>query len=92
MTLLDFGLILIVAAAAGGIGRALAGHYPGGILTSILIGFIGALVGTWLSRVLMLPGWLTFNIGGTVFPFLWAVIGSTLFLVLLEILTGTRKV
>ncbi len=92
MTLIDFVLILVVAAAAGGIGRALAGYYPGGVLTSILIGFIGAVVGTWLSRVLMLPGWLAVIIGGTVFPFLWAVIGSTLFLVILGLLTGTRKV
>jgi uncharacterized membrane protein YeaQ/YmgE (transglycosylase-associated protein family) len=93
MVLLDFILILLIAAIAGGFGRLLAGYYPGGLFASILIGFIGALVGTWLARILLLPAWLTFTVGGTIFPFLWAVLGSTLFLLLLNlIVSSTRSV
>lgn len=92
MVLIDFLLILLIAAAAGAIGRLLAGYYPGGLLASILIGFIGALLGTWLARLLLLPAWLTFTVGGTAFPFLWAVIGSTLLLVLLSLIAGRPTV
>jgi len=91
MVLLDFILILLIAAIAGGFGRLLAGYYPGGLLATILIGFIGALLGTWLARVLLLPAWLTFNVGSTVFPFLWAVLGSTLFLLLLNLIVGSMR-
>jgi uncharacterized membrane protein YeaQ/YmgE (transglycosylase-associated protein family) len=48
-------------------------------LLSIAVGYIGALIGTWLARQVGLPAWLTFNIGGTTFPFLWAVIGAAIF-------------
>lgn len=91
MILLDLILILLIAAIAGGFGRLLAGYYPGGLLASILIGFIGALLGTWLARVLLLPAWLTFSVGGTVFPFLWAVLGSTLFLLVLNLLVSSTR-
>ena len=91
MVLLDLILILLIAAIAGGFGRLLAGNYPGGLLATILIGFIGALLGTWLARVLLLPAWLTFSVGSTVFPFLWAVLGSTLFLVLLNLIVGSAR-
>jgi uncharacterized membrane protein YeaQ/YmgE (transglycosylase-associated protein family) len=92
MVLLDILLIMLIAAAAGGIGRLLAGYYPGGILASILVGFIGALLGTWLARILLLPAWLTFRVGGTAFPFLWAIIGSALLILLLSMLAARPRV
>ncbi len=90
MTLIDIILLLVIAGIAGAIGQAIAGFSRGGCLTSIAVGFIGALIGTWLSRQLSLPGWLTFNIGGTVFPFLWAVIGSIILVIIVNLLTGRR--
>lgn len=91
MVFLDLILILLIAAIAGGFGRLLVGYHPGGLLASMLIGFIGALLGTWLARVLLLPAWLTFNVGGTMFPFLWAVLGSTLFLLLLNLIARSTR-
>lgn len=90
MTLIDIILLLVIAGIAGAIGQAIAGFSRGGCLTSIVVGFIGALIGTWLSRQFNLPGWLTFNIGGTVFPFLWAVIGSIILVIIVNLLTGRR--
>jgi uncharacterized membrane protein YeaQ/YmgE (transglycosylase-associated protein family) len=51
------GLIILLAIAAlcGAIGRAIAGGTHGGCLVSIALGFIGALIGSWLARRLGLP-------------------------------------
>jgi uncharacterized membrane protein YeaQ/YmgE (transglycosylase-associated protein family) len=86
MSLIDFLLFLLIAAAAGGLGKLLAGYFPGGILISILVGYIGAFIGTWIARQFNLPTWLTLNVGGTMFPFLWAVIGAAVLLAVLSLL------
>jgi uncharacterized membrane protein YeaQ/YmgE (transglycosylase-associated protein family) len=87
MTLIDFILTLIIAGLAGAIGQTIAGYSRGGCLISIVLGFIGALLGTWIARQLGLPRWLTFRVGGTRFPFLWSVIGSSLFVAVVGWLT-----
>jgi len=86
MTVIDFLLFLLVAAIAGGFGKLLAGYFPGGILVSIIVGYIGAFIGTWLARQFSFPTLLTINVGGTAFPFFWAVIGSAILLVLLGLI------
>jgi len=55
MTVLQFVLLLLVAAICGAIGQTLAGYSLGGCLVSIVVGFIGAVVGVWLARQLGLP-------------------------------------
>jgi len=90
MTLIDFLLLLLIAGLAGGIAQALAGSSRGGCLVSIAVGFIGALLGSWLSRVLGLPELFTITIGGTVFPIVWSIIGATLFVAVLGLLTRKR--
>ncbi len=92
MTLLDFVLLLVVAGLAGSIGQALIGFTRSGCLVTIVTGFIGALIGHWLARQMGLPAWLTFNIGGQEFPFLWAVIGSTIFVAVISLLSRDRFV
>lgn len=86
MSVIDFLLFLVVAALAGAFGKLLAGYYPGGLLTSILSGFIGALLGTWIARQFSLPAWLVINVGGTAFPFFWAVIGAAILLAVIGLL------
>ena len=49
MTLMGFLILLLIAAICGGIGQALAGYDLGGCLVSIIVGFIGAYIGTWLA-------------------------------------------
>ena len=51
MTLISFLLLLVVAGICGAIGQAIAG-FQGGLLVSIAVGFIGALVGVWLAGAL----------------------------------------
>jgi len=55
MSVLDFVLLLIVAGICGALGQAISGYSRGGCLVSIALGFIGALVGVVLARLLNLP-------------------------------------
>ncbi len=93
MSVLDFVILLIIAAVCGAIGEALAGYSVGGCISSILVGFVGAIIGTWLARSLGLPEIFAVNVGGRAFPIVWSVIGSALFVALLALLTrGPRRV
>ncbi|REJ81573.1 MAG: GlsB/YeaQ/YmgE family stress response membrane protein [Planctomycetota bacterium] len=88
MTLLEFILLLVIAGICGGIAQALAGSSPRGCLVSIVLGFIGALLGTWLARKLGLPEILTITLAGKTFPIIWSIIGASLFAALLGLITG----
>lgn len=78
MDLLSFLLLLLIAALCGAAGQALVGYDLGGCLVSIVIGLIGAYVGTWLAGALGLPAFLVLEVGGQPFPIVWAVLGSAL--------------
>jgi uncharacterized membrane protein YeaQ/YmgE (transglycosylase-associated protein family) len=92
MTLLEVLLYLLIAAVAGAIGRAIAGGTRGGCLVSIVLGFIGAVLGSWLARKMKLPEPFLVRMGdGPGFPFLWAVIGAALFVAVVVALSGGRR-
>jgi uncharacterized membrane protein YeaQ/YmgE (transglycosylase-associated protein family) len=91
MSLLDFIVLLIVAGVTGAIGQAIAGFSRGGCLTSIALGFVGALIGVWLSRKLGLPELFMIHIGGTGFPIIWSIIGATLFVAVIALLSRSRR-
>jgi len=90
MSLINFLLLLLVAAICGSIGQALAGYSIGGCITSTIVGFIGALVGRWLASNLGLPEPLQVTIGGETFPVLWSIIGSALLVAILALFTRRR--
>lgn len=90
MTLLDLLLLLLIAGICGSLGQAIAGYSRGGCLVSIALGFIGALLGMWLARLLGLPELIPVVIGGTSFPIIWSIIGSALFVALITLLTRNR--
>jgi uncharacterized membrane protein YeaQ/YmgE (transglycosylase-associated protein family) len=93
MTISLTGLIvlIIIAAVCGAIGRALAGGTRGGLVVSIVLGFIGALLGPWVAAQLKLPEPLMINIGGHPFPILWSIIGSALFVAIIHLVSGRRR-
>jgi uncharacterized membrane protein YeaQ/YmgE (transglycosylase-associated protein family) len=43
--LIDFLVLLVVAGVVGALGQSVAGYSMGGCLTSIVVGFIGAVFG-----------------------------------------------
>ena len=49
------GVLLLIAAVCGALGKAFAGGSRGGIVTSIALGFVGAVFGSWIGRELKLP-------------------------------------
>jgi uncharacterized membrane protein YeaQ/YmgE (transglycosylase-associated protein family) len=87
MTILDVIVLLIIAGLCGSLGQAIGGFSRGGCLVSIAIGFIGALLGMWLARQLGLPELFAIQIGTTSFPIIWSIIGSALFVAVINLLT-----
>jgi uncharacterized membrane protein YeaQ/YmgE (transglycosylase-associated protein family) len=85
MTLISLLLLLLVAGVCGAIGQSLAGYSHTGCLGSIVLGFIGALLGSFLAHALHLPELFTVHVAGETFPVLWSVIGSALFVAILGI-------
>lgn len=79
MTLGEFLLLLLIAGVCGSLAQALAGYSHGGCLVSIVLGLIGALLGTWLARLLGLGEILSIQIGSQPFPIVWSIIGAALF-------------
>jgi len=87
MGLFDVLLLLLVAGICGSLGQAISGYSRGGCLVSIALGFVGALLGLWLARMMHLPELFSVRIGDTNFPIVWSIIGSALFVALITMLT-----
>jgi uncharacterized membrane protein YeaQ/YmgE (transglycosylase-associated protein family) len=90
MSLLDFLLLLLVAGIVGSIGQSLVGYSAGGCILSIVVGFIGALLGTWIAGKMGLPELFVINIGDIKFPIVWAIIGAVVFTGVLSLLSPRR--
>lgn len=89
MTITLPGLIflIVVAAICGAVGRAIAGEIRGGLIVSIALGFVGALLGPWLALQLKLPEPFMLHIGGQSFPVLWSIIGAALFVAIIHLIS-----
>jgi uncharacterized membrane protein YeaQ/YmgE (transglycosylase-associated protein family) len=83
-------ILLVIAAVCGAIGKSIAGDVRGGLLVSIVLGFIGALLGPWIAAKLSLPEPLLVSIGGHPFPVLWSIIGAALFVALIHLVSRRR--
>jgi uncharacterized membrane protein YeaQ/YmgE (transglycosylase-associated protein family) len=92
MTVLEFLLLLLVAGICGSVGQAITGFSRGGFLVAIALGFIGALLGTWLSRLMGLPELFVISFDSTSFPIVWSIIGAALFVAVIALFTRPRYV
>ena len=90
LTLPGLLVLIVIAAICGAVGKALAGGAPGGLIGSIALGFIGALLGPWVARQLGLGEPFVLRISGETFPILWSIVGAALFVALLHLLSGRR--
>lgn len=83
--------LLLIAAVAGALGQAIAGYSLGGCLVSAAVGLIGALLGGWLAGVLGLPELFVLDVAGWPFPVVWAILGATLFSLVVGLLSRGRR-
>jgi uncharacterized membrane protein YeaQ/YmgE (transglycosylase-associated protein family) len=90
MTIVDLLILLVIAGLCGAAAQAIAGYSRGGCFAAIAVGFIGALLGTWLARHLGLPELFAIHVGGTTFPIIWSIIGAALFVAVLSLISGRR--
>ena len=86
MSLIDLVIMLIIAFVCGAIAQALAGGSRGGCLVTMALGFVGALVGSWIGNNLGLPKLI--EIDG--FPVVWSIMGGALFSAVLSWLTRQK--
>ncbi|MCP4147118.1 MAG: GlsB/YeaQ/YmgE family stress response membrane protein [bacterium] len=77
---------LLVAFICGSLGAKLAGVSKKGCITSIILGFIGAMLGGFLSR--------HFGIGDMFYyhdiPLIWTIVGSALFVAIINLISGKK--
>jgi len=90
MSILEFILLLIIAGICGSLAQALAGYSHSGCLVSIVLGLIGAVLGTWIDRTLGLGEILSIQVGSQPFPIVWSVVGAALFAGVLHLI-GRRS-
>ena len=85
--LIQILVLLLIAGVCGSLGQAIGGYSHGGCLVSIALGFIGALLGTWLAGALHLPELIAIPVGGMTFPIVWSIIGAALFVAVINLIT-----
>jgi uncharacterized membrane protein YeaQ/YmgE (transglycosylase-associated protein family) len=90
--LIQLLILLLIAGICGALGQAIAGFSRGGCLVSIALGFIGALLGTWLAGALGLPELIVIPAGEMKFPIIWSIIGSALFVAVISLITRSGRV
>jgi uncharacterized membrane protein YeaQ/YmgE (transglycosylase-associated protein family) len=57
------------------------------LLVSIALGFIGALIGTWVAQQFGLAEPFMVRIEGESFPILWSIIGAALFVAVVHLVS-----
>jgi uncharacterized membrane protein YeaQ/YmgE (transglycosylase-associated protein family) len=86
MPLVDFLLLLLVAGVCGSLAQAIAGYSHRGLLTSIALGFVGAVIGSWMAGKLGVRELLALQVGAWSFPVVWSIIGAALFVAALHLI------
>jgi uncharacterized membrane protein YeaQ/YmgE (transglycosylase-associated protein family) len=88
--LIQFLILLLIAGVCGALGQAIVGYSRGGCLVSIALGFIGALLGRYIAAALNLPEIFAIPVAGMNFPIIWSIIGATLFVGLISLISRRR--
>lgn len=88
MDLLVLLLVLVIAGICAAFAEWLVGFSPGGLLVSVIVGVIGAYLGSFiawlLNRAIPVPYLLPISVGTFSFDLLWAVVGSSILLLVLQ--------
>ena len=91
MSLLDFLIMFVIAVITGSIARSLVGFDRGGCILSAIVGFIGALIGTWLAREFNWPEIFSIEIRNITYPIVWTILGAVIFTLVLSLISPKKK-
>jgi len=89
MTLVGLVLLILIGAVCGAIAEGLVGAHLGGAFTAVAIGFLGAVLGTWLAVQLRLPSLLVVIVDCQHIEIAWAILGAVLIVLLLSLIRRT---
>jgi uncharacterized membrane protein YeaQ/YmgE (transglycosylase-associated protein family) len=95
--LISLLVLLVIAGICGAIAEWIVGFSPGGFIVSIIVGLLGAYLGSWLAGRLGFPSVLSVSAllpgtgGGLSFDVLWAILGSILLLLIISLVRGTGR-
>lgn len=87
ITLPGLIILVVIAAICGALGRAIAGEVRGGFIVSMVLGFIGAMVGPWIAHQLKLAEPFMLNVSGQSFPVLWSIVGAAIFVAFIHLVS-----
>jgi uncharacterized membrane protein YeaQ/YmgE (transglycosylase-associated protein family) len=87
ITLPGLIILIVIAAVCGAVGKAIAGDVRGGFIVSIVLGFIGALLGPWIAHQLKLAEPFLLHVNGQSFPVLWSIIGAAVFVAIIHLIS-----
>ena len=90
MSLISMILLVLIAGICGAVGQSIAGYSRGGCLASVAVGFIGAMLGMWVARMVGMHELFAVRIGSQSFPIIWSIIGSALFVALISFISKQR--
>jgi uncharacterized membrane protein YeaQ/YmgE (transglycosylase-associated protein family) len=88
MTLFGLLFLLAVAGLCGSLGSSLAGYSHMGCLSSVVLGFVGAWLGTWFASQVHLPPLFVLHLRGESFPVVWSVLGAAMLSAVTSMLTA----
>ena len=91
MTVPSLLCYIFIAGICGAVGKAIVGDPRGGLVVSIVLGFIGAVFGPWIAHQFKLSEPLLVTIGGHPFGVLWAIIGAAVFVAVLHLFSRRRR-
>ncbi len=84
MSILSLLVLLVIAGICGALAEMIVGFSPGGFVVSIVVGVIGAYIGTVVANALNLPPFFAINVGGQTIEIIWAILGSILLLLVIS--------
>ena len=88
MSLLELIVLLVIAGIAGAVAEFIVGFTPGGFLVSIILGVIGAYIGSWLAHRLHWPSILPITVGTQTIELVWTILGALVLVGLVSLLRG----
>ena len=91
MEFIQLLILLVIAGICGAIAELIVGFSPGGFVVSIVVGVIGAYLGTLIATYLNLPPFLPVAIGGRTLELVWSILGSILLLLVISLFRGAGR-